>query len=432
MGDTLGSQTISTKLQEIAKQAVDYPQRIFTTLAHHMNTDLLREAYRQTRKNSTAGIDGVTAKEYGANLEENLKGLHIRLKNGRYIAPPVVRAWLEKDNGKKRPIGKPTFEDKIVQRAVVILLEPIYEQVFHNFSHGFRRGRSQHKALKELRENLIKQGINWVLVADITGLFDNLDHGILRELIKRKMNDGNLIRLIGKWLNAGVMEEGNVYHPETGTPQGGVISPILSNIFLHYVLDDWYVQEVKPRLKGRSFLIRWADDFIIAFEKKEDAERVMKVLSKRFEKFKLNLHPDKTELINFTKPETEEDRKNTGTFDFLGFTYYWGKGYKRIWAIKKKTSRKRLTRFMKRTWQWCKENMHEPIKEQYKTLCSKLRGFYQYFGIRSNFKALEKAYYFVIKAWAKWLSRRSSKGKEHYDDLKNKYPLPKPRIIHSI
>ncbi len=241
-----------------------------------------------------------------------------------------------------------------------------------------------------------------------------------------------MIRLIGKWLNAGVMEKGEISYPEAGTPQGGVISPILSNIFLHYVLDEWYVKEVKPRLKGRSFMIRWADDFIIAFENRVDAERVMKVIPERFRRYKLELHPDKTQLINFTKPVTEEDRKKTGIFDFLGFTYYWGKGFKRCWAIKKKTSRKRLTRYMKRTWQWSKENLHEPIKEQYKTLCSKLRGFYQYFGIRSNYKALEKAYYFVLRAWAKWLSRRSSKGKVHIEELKNKYPLPKPRIIHSI
>lgn len=426
------SQTISTKVQKIAKQAEDYPQGVFTTLAHNMDVDFLREAYRQTRKNSSPGIDGVTAKEYGEDLEENLKELHERLKSGRYKAQPVKRAWLEKDNGKKRPIGKPAFEDKIVQRAVAMLIEPIYELEFHDFSHGFRKGRSQHQALKELRENLIKHGINWILIADITGLFDNLDHGILREFIKRKMNDGALIRLIGKWLNAGVMEKGEISYPEAGTPQGGVISPILSNIFLHYVLDDWYVREVKPRLKGRSFMIRWADDFIIAFENKSDAERVMKVIPDRFRKYKLELHPDKTQLINFARPATEEDRKETGTFDFLGFTYYWGKGFKRCWAIKKKTSRKRLTRFMKRTWQWCKENLHEPIKEQYKTLSSKLRGFYQYFGIISNYKALEKAYYFVLQAWAKWLSRRSSKGKVHIDELKNKYPLPMPRIIHSI
>jgi RNA-directed DNA polymerase len=426
------SQTVLTKLQRIAKQAEDYPERVLTTLAHHMDVDFLREAYRQTRKDGTPGVDKITAKEYKENLEENLNELHIRLKSGRYKAPPVMRAWLEKGGGKKRPIGIPTFEDKIVQRAVVMLLEPIYERVFHDFSHGFRKGRNQHQALKELREKLISQGINWILVADITGLFDNLDHGILRELIKKRMNDGTLIRLIGKWLHAGVMETGRIHYPELGTPQGGVISPMLSNIFLHYVLDDWYKQEVQPRLKGRSFLIRWADDFIIAFENKPDAERVLKVIPKRFERYKLNLHPDKTSLIYFAKPNTEEERKKTETFDFLGFTYYWGKGYTGYWSIKKKTSRKSQSSFMKRAWQWCKDNFHEPIKEQYKTLCSKLRGFYQYFGVRSNYKSLERVYTYVHRAWAKWLSRRSRKGKVRYDELKKNYPLPIPRIIHSV
>jgi group II intron reverse transcriptase/maturase len=413
MGDTLRSQTVSTRLQRIAKQAEDYPQMVFTTLAHHIDVDLLREAYRHTRKNSSPGVDGVTAKQYGEHLEENLQGLYDRLKSGRYKAPPVMRAWLEKDNGKRRPIGKPTFEDKIIQRAVVMLLEPIYEQIFHDFSHGFRRGRSQHRALKELRENLIDLRINWIVIADITGLFDNLDHGILRSLIKKRMNDGTLLRLIGKWLNAGVMEGESIHHPEQGTPQGGVISPMLSNIFLHYVLDDWYKREVHHRLKGRSFLIRWADDFIIGFEYKSDAERVMKVVPKRFERYKLTLQPDKTSLVCFSKPFTKKESKERGTFDFLGFTFYWGKGRKGYWTIKKRTARKRLSRFMKRIWQWCKDNLHEPIGEQYKMLCSKLRGHTE-------------------KAWRYWLSRRSHKGKVRFEDLRETYPLPVPRIVHSI
>jgi group II intron reverse transcriptase/maturase len=432
MGDTLRSQTVSTKLQRIAKQAEDYPQMVFTTLAHHMDVDFLQEAYRRTRKDSSPGVDGMTAKQYGEDLEGNLQDLYGRLKSGQYKAPPVVRAWLEKDNGKKRPIGKPTFEDKIVQRAVVMLLEPIYEQVFHEFSHGFRRGRSQHRALKELRGNLIDLRISWILIADITGLFDNLDHEILRNLIKKKMNDGTLLRLIGKWLNAGVMEEGSIHYPEQGSPQGGVISPILSNIFLHYVLDDWYEQEVKPRLKGRSFLMRWADDFIIGFEYKSDAERAMGVLPKRFGRYKLTLHEDKTSLVRFSKPFNEEESKDRGTFDFLGFTWYWGKGLKGYWVIKKKTARKRLSRFMKRTWQWCKDNRHMPIGEQYKILGSKLRGFYQYYGVRSNYKALEVVFEYTEKAWRKWLSRRSQRGKVRAEDLRRAYPLPLPRIVHNI
>lgn len=405
---------------------------VFTTLAHHLDEDLLREAYRQTRKNSSPGIDGVTAKHYGENLEENLRDLHERLKNGRYEAPPVVRAWLEKDNGKKRPIGKPTFEDKIVQRAVVMLLEPIYEQMFYDLSHGFRKGRSQHKAIHQLREELISLRINWIISADITGLFDNLDHEILLGLIKRRMKDGGLLRLIGKWLNAGVMENGTIDRPEKGTPQGGVVSPILSNIFLHYALDEWFVQVVQPRLKGRSLIIRWADDFIIGCECKSDVERILAVLPKRFDRYGLSLHPDKTSVICFSKPHTDEEAGKRGTFDFLGFTFYWGKSRKGYWVIKKKTARKRLSRFMKRVWRWCKENRHDPIEEQHQTLSSKLRGFYQYFGVRGNFKALEVVFEHAEKAWRRWLSERSHKGKVLFEDLRRAYPLPMPKIVHSI
>ena len=432
MGDTSRSQTVSTKLQRIAKQAADYPETVFTTLAHHMDVDLLREAFCHTHKNRSPGIDGVTAEEYGKNLEDNLTDLYERLKSGGYKAPPVVRAWLEKENGKKRPIGKPTFEDKIVQRAVVMLLEPIYERMFYGFSHGFRKGHGQHKAIHQLRDDLIRLRINWIISADITGLFDNIDHGLLRSLIRKRMNDGTLLRLIGKWLNAGVMEGGTIHHPELGTPQGGVISPLLSNIFLHYVLDDWFVQVVQPRLKGCSFIIRWADDFLIGCEYKSDAERILSVLPKRFGRYGLALHPDKTSMAFFAKPYTVKEAGERGTFDFLGFTLYWGKSLQGYWVIKKKTARKRLSRFMKKVWQWCKENLHEPIKEQHEVLCSKLRGFYQYFGVRGNYKALEVVFEYTERAWRHWLSRRSSKGKVFFGELRNTYPLPLPRIVHSI
>jgi RNA-directed DNA polymerase len=259
MGDTSRSQIVSTELQRIAEQAVRYPDMIFTTLAHKIDVEFLREAYWQTNKSSAPGLDKVTAKEYAENLEENLANLHERLRSGRYFAPPVERVWIEKEKG-KRPIGKPTFEDKIVQRSVEMILSAIYEQMFYDFSHAFRKGHSQHQALHELREQCLKLNIRWIVNADITGLFDNMNHGLLLEIIRMRVNDGGLLRLIGKWLNAGVMEEGRVTYPDKGTPQGGVISPVLSNIFLHYVLDEWFVKEVKPRMKGRCFIIRWADD----------------------------------------------------------------------------------------------------------------------------------------------------------------------------
>jgi len=429
----LRSPTVSTQLQEIAQQARQNPEMVFTTLAHRMDVDFLREAYRRLNKKGAPGLNKVTAAYYAESLEENLEELHQRLRSGSYRAPPIKRVWIEKENGKLRPLGIPEFEDKIVQRAVEMLLSSIYEEKFYDFSHGFRKGRSQHKALHELREQCYKQNINWMLIADITGLFDNIDHQKLLGFIRRRVNDGAILRLIGKWLNAGVMEEDRLEYPDKGTPQGGVISPLLSNIFLHYVLDEWIAKEVEPRMKGKSFIIRWADDFIIGFQLETDANRAKEVLPKRFNRFGLELHPDKTSLIKFGKPP----RKATGqqkseTFDFLGFTYYWGRSLKGHQVIKKKTARKRLTRYLKMMWNWCKENRHDPIRDQHKTLCLKLRGYYQYFGVRSNYKAIEAAYEYTEKAWRYWLSRRSHKGKVLFETLQETFPLPKPRIVHDI
>jgi group II intron reverse transcriptase/maturase len=308
-----------------------------------------------------------------------------------------------------------------------MVLQVIYNANFYDFSYAFRTGYNPHQAIHELRENCLKLNIGWIVSADITGLFDNIDHRLLRGFIRQRVNDGGILRLIGKWLNAGVVENGEVFYPERGTPQGGVISPVLSNIFLHHVLDDWFVQQVKPRMQGRSFLIRFADDFIIVCELESDARRIMEVLPKRFDRFKLALHPDKTSLIPFKRPtRTKWSNKGNRTFDFLGFTFYWSKSLRGYWVIKKKTARRRLSRFMKMLWEWCKENRHEPLKEQYRVLCSKLRGFYQYFGVRSNYKALEVVFEYAEKAWRRWLSRRSHKGRVLFDDLRATYPFPAP------
>jgi group II intron reverse transcriptase/maturase len=436
MGGTLGPQTISPQLREIAERAARYPDMIFNNVHHKVNVDLLREAYRQTRKDGSPGLDKVTAAEYAENLEENLGSLCARLKWGTYVAPPVERVWIDKENGKQRPIGKPTFEDKIVQRAVSMVLQVIYDVNFHDFSHAFRKGHSQHQAIHELRENCLKLNIGWIVSADITGLFDNIDHGLLQEFIRRRVIDGGILRLIGKWLNAGVFENGEISYPERGTPQGGVVSPVLSNIFLHYVLDDWFVEQVKPRMKGRCFLIRFADDFIIGCELESDARRIMEVLPKRFDCYGLGLHPDKTSMIPFKRPSrTSWSQKGSRTFDFLGFTFYWSRSRRGYWVIKKKTASKRLSRFMKRLWQWCRENRHEPLKEQYQALCSKLRGHFQYYGVRGNFRALEVVFEFAKKAWRFWLSRRSHKGGiswEKFEKIRTSYPFPKPRIVHNI
>lgn len=436
MEDTSRSQPISTQLQAIAQQAIDYPEMVFTTLAYHIDVAWLREAYRLTNKSSAAGIDGMTAEEYTANLDENLSNLYERLRSGQYKAPPVLRVWLDKDDGQKRPIGKPTFEDKIVQRAVVMLIEAIYEQAFYGFSHGFRPGHSPHQALHELREQCREMNINWMVDADVSGYFDGIRHDLLREFIQRRIKDGGILRLIGKWLKAGVMEEGKLTFAETGSPQGGVVSPILANLFLHYVLDEWYEQEVKPRLKGRSFLLRFADDFVIGCELESDARRIMTVLPKRFTRFGLTIHPHKTKLVKFGKPlRNGSSEPKNGTFDFLGFTHFWAKTRQGYWVIKRKTADKRLRRTSKNLWQWCKDNRHLPLREQYQMLCLKLRGHYQYYGVRSNYHQLEAVYQQAMKSWWYWLNRRSEQRNllwDKFQQMLTHLPLPKPRIIHAI
>jgi len=383
---------------------------VFNNLAHLIDLDFLEEAYRQTNKRSGAGVDKVNAEEYAESLIPNLMDLLQRLKENRYVAPPVERVWIDKEGGKKRPIGKPCFEDKIVQRAVVMILEVIYDRTFHGFSHGFRKGHSQHQALHELRELCWKTNVGWIVDADVSGFFDNISHGLLQDLVKRKVNDGGILRLIGKWLHAGVVEAGTLSYPEMGTPQGGVISPLLANIFLHYVLDDWFINVVKPRMKGRCFIIRFADDFIIGCELETDAKRVMNVIPKRFNRFDLTIHPDKTVMVMVKRPAMAVKTKDgNSTFDFLGFTHYWTKSLRGYWVIKRKTIGKRLRRFMKAMWQWCRSNRHEPLKEQHKSLCSKLRGYHQYYGVRCNYKALETVYEYAHVAWRYWLSAVSQR-----------------------
>ncbi len=430
------SQTVLTKLQRIAEQAVQYQDEPFKNVAHLMDVDFLQEAFIRTNPKSSPGCDGETWQSYAVDLERNLVDLHERMKTMRYRAQPVKRVWLEKEDGKKRPIGKPVLEDKIAQRAVTMILEAIYEKEFYDFSHGFRRGHRPQGALHELRERCMGMKINWILDADVSGFFDSIDHVLLQETIRKRVKDKNMIRLIGKWLNAGVLEEGNLHYPESGTPQGGVISPMLANIFLHYVLDDWFVKDVQPRMKGRCFLIRYADDFVIGFEKEEDARKVMDVLPKRFDRFKLTIHPEKTKLIKFGKPVfSKETKSGNGTFDFLGFTHYWTKSLRGYWVIKRSTAMKRLRRAMKAYWQWCHYNLHEPIWYQYYKLSQKLKGYYGYYGIRGNSRKLEAVYEYVQKAWHYWLSRRSSTGYIPWEKFKEflvKWPLPKPRIVHNI
>jgi group II intron reverse transcriptase/maturase len=416
--------------------ATSKPKMIFTSLAHLIDIPFLREAWKRTRKDSSPGIDDMTAAEYAVNLDANLLNLHQRLKIGTYTAPSVKRVWIPKDDGRKRPIGMPTFEDKIVQRAVNMLMGAVYERDFYSCSYGFREGRSQHQALHEIREQCHNLKIRWVIDADVSGYFDNISHGKLQEIIRRRINDGGLLRLVGKWLHAGVMDGGILTYPDKGTPQGGVVSPLLANIFLHTILDEWFLKAVQPRMEGRCFLVRFADDFVIGFELENDARRVMEVLPKRFEKFGLTIHPEKTRLIAFRPPaQRSGERKGEGTFNFLGFTHMWAKSQRGFWVIKRKTMRKRLQKAKSAIWVWCRRNRHEPLAEQHKTLVQKLRGHYQYYSLRSNSTSVTNYWWYTRRSWRYWLSRRSTKSNinwKKYLKMLETYPLPRPRIIHQI
>jgi RNA-directed DNA polymerase len=439
MAETRSSTTVSTKLERIAKLARAMPQAALTTLAHHIDIDWLREAYRRTRKDGATGIDRQTADQYASNLEVNLRSLLERAKSGSYVAPPVRRVHIPKGDGSQtRPIGIPTFEDKVLQRAVAMVLEAVYEQSFLDCSYGFRPGRSAHQALRVVQSQTVKMAGKWVLEVDIRNFFGTLDHCHLRNIVRQRVRDGVLLRLIGKWLNAGVMKDGAIEYPDAGTPQGGVISPILANVYLHEVLDDWFARQVVPRLAGRATLVRYADDVVIIFEHERDARRVLDVLPKRLAKYGLTLHPEKTRLVDFRRPDrrvTASPEGDTcprpGTFDLLGFTHYWAMSRKGYWVVKQKTAADRFRRTLKRIADCCRRYRHEPVREQWTALRRKLLGHFGYFGITGNFRALRNLRYRVIVAWRMWLSRRSQRARLSWEEmfrLLARYPLPQPRI----
>jgi RNA-directed DNA polymerase len=435
--------SVSTKQQRLATLANQSAQMGFTSLAYLMDSDWLHEAYRRTRKDGAVGVDGVTAGDYEVNLESNLQRLLDRAKAGTYRAPPVRRVHIPKGGSttETRPIGIPTLEDKVLQRAVAMLLEPIYEQDFYDCSYGFRPGRSAHQALESLWKQTMDSHGGWILEVDIRKFFDTLDHAHLRAFVQHRVRDGVLTRLIGKWLQAGVMEDGAVTYPEAGSPQGGVISPVLSNIFLHYVLDDWFEREVKPRLRGRAFLIRYADDFVIGFTHEDDARRVLAVLPQRFGKYGLTIHPDKTRLIPFQQPSPTAKGKGAGsdpqpgTFTLLGFTHYWGRSVRGNWVVKRQTAASRLSRALRSIAQWCRSNRHLPVSEQHQTLSQKLRGHFAYYGITGNYSALTWFRLEVVRCWRKWLSRRNRERTltwDHFNRVLGRFPLPQARVVRSV
>jgi len=438
MARTLSQTNILTKLNRVVEQSQARPDLCWTTLAHLIDIDFLKEAYRLCSGSSASGIDGETKASYGANLDDNLESLLNRFKSGTYRAPSVRRVYLPKDNGDRRPIGLPTIEDKILQRAVTMVLSAVYETDFYPFSYGFRPNRSAHQALEQLRDDVMNMGGCFVLELDIKSYFDSIPHAILRSILDKRIRDGVMRKSIDKWLKAGVMENGRIQRMKNGTPQGGVISPMLANIYLHEVLDVWYEQEVKPRMRGRTSIIRFADDAVLLFEHAEDAHRVLNVLGKRFSKYGLELHPDKTRLLGFKRPpfatKGPKGPSGYGSFDFLGFTHYWGRSRRGYWVVLKKTSKNRLSRALKRANLWCRLNRHLPVDVQQKVLAKKLLGHYSYYGVTGNSRSIAKVYRGVTRYWRKWLSRRSWKAIltwKQFRELMSRHPLPAPRIVHS-
>jgi len=434
MTETSSSQDISTKLERIAKLAREIRGATLKTLAHHIDVNWLREAYRRTRKDGAPGVDGVSAEQYAEHLEENLQSLLDRAKSGRYRAPPVRRVHIPKGDGTDtRPIGIPTFEDKVLQRAVAMVIGEVYEQEFHDFSYGFRPGRSAHQALQTLRTAAWQMKGGWLVEVDIKQFFDTVDHAHLRTILGRRIGDGVLLRLIGKWLNAGILEGLVLSRPDDGTPQGGVISPLLANIYLHEVLDDWFVRDVRPKLAGEAAMVRYADDVAVLFARKQDAERFLEALPKRFGKYGLTLHPDKTRMVPFQRPDrVGPDEEGPGTFDLLGFTHVWAVSRKGFWVVKQRTAQDRFSRALRRLRAWCRWHRHDPLEAQHRALTQKLEGHYAYYGITSNGDGIKNFFCQAERAWHAALARRSQRGFswKKMARLLKRWPLPKPRIVH--
>jgi group II intron reverse transcriptase/maturase len=427
---------MSPELLKVVERAQREPEGRFHSLAHLIDVPALTRAYQRMRKDAAVGVDGVTKEQYGQELESHLQDLHVRMKSMRYRHQPIRRVHIPKGQGQTRPIGISAFEDKLVQDAVREVLEALYEQDFLDCSYGFRPGRRAHDAVRTLDRVVHRGEVSWILEADVVSFFDSLDRTELKKMLEIRVADGSLLRLIGKCLHVGVLEGAELSEPETGTVQGSVLSPLLGNIYLHYVLDLWFEREVKPRLRGRATLIRYVDDFIIGFEREDDARSVMAVLGKRLGRFGLTLHPDKTRLLPFRRPPAgQKGGKGPATFDFLGFTLYWARSRKGRWGMWCKTRRASLRRANQSIYDWCRRHRHLPVKAQHAALCRRLRGHFNYFGVNGNFRSLLFLVEEAKRAWYKWLCRRSQRKRlnwERFSDLLRQLPLPRPRITVRI
>lgn len=424
---------MSPGLLKVAEIASKDPNAKMLSLARLIDPAALERAYRRIRKGAAPGVDGVTKEKYGEQLEDNLRDLHERLKAGRYRHQPIRRVHIPKGNGKTRPIGVSCIEDKVVQGALTEVLEAIYEPVFSDSSYGFRHGRRAHHALRAVDRMAFRGNITWILEADIQAFFDSVDRNMLKEMLRKRVADESFMRLVGKCLHVGVLDGEQYTKPDEGTVQGSVISPMLGNVYLHHVLDEWFERQVRPDLEAEAWLVRYADDFVIGFQSKKDAERVKSMLAERMATFKLSLHPDKTRLIPFARPRKDEPTgKGPGTFDFLGFTIHWRRSRNGSWTVGMRTRKARLQRALLSLGEFCRRHRHDPLAEQHATLVRKLNGHFNYFGVNGNTNVLGYLVHQAARIWFKWLRRRSQRRRrltwERFRAYLEAHPLPRATV----
>jgi len=431
MAATSMAGTMSPELLKVVERAEDL-NFIFLSLARLIDEAALTRAFQRIRKDAAVGVDGITKEQYGQELESHVRDLHQRLRTMRWRHQPIRRVHIPKEKGKSRPIGISSVEDKLVQEALREILEAVYEPLFRDFSYGFRKGRSAHDALRALNQVLYRGEGMWILELDVQSYFDSIDRKMLMEMLRERVVDGSLLRLIGKCLHVGVLDGEEYSEPEEGTAQGSALSPILGNIYLHHVLDVWFERDVIPRLRGKACLIRYADDGVIAFEREDDARRVMGVIAKRFERYGLRLHPEKTRVVRYERPRRGDSTgKGPGTFDFLGFTHYWHRSRRGYWVPRIKTRKARLRRFVVTVASWCRSHRHLEVREQHAALTQRIAGHFNYFGVNGNVPALRHVARACEVAWHKWLNRRSQRARlnwKRFEDLRRDYPLPTAQV----
>ncbi len=434
---TQGRSTALFGLYGVRQRVRNHKEECFTALLHHMTIDLLEQSFRQLKRDAATGIDELTWKVYNRELRKRLPELHERVHSGKYRAQPTRRTYISKEDGSQRALGILSLEDKIVQQAVVIILNQIYETDFMGFSYGFREGRNPHNALDALYVGITRRRIKWILDADIQGFFDNINHDLLMEAVKKRVGDKRILRLINKWLKTGYIEEGRRIKPEKGTPQGAVISPLLANIFLHYVFDLWVNQWRRHKAKGDVIVVRYADDFVVGFQYAEEAEQFVQELKERLEEYALNLHPKKTRLIEFGRYAQENRReRNEGkpeTFDFLGFTHACSKNSRGHFMVKRTTAKKKFKNKLKEVKEELRKRMHAEMKRTGQWISSVITGHQNYYAVPGNMKAVKEFYTQVIRAWLKTLRRRSQKGRRYtWERYRRKieWLIPRPRLKH--